>query len=419
MGLFDKIKNMFAGKTTEEQPAEANHSTAEQENRTEHLFSKYNSLTCTQIGMRHTQKNLPCCVQASSVDREDLHLLILSDGMTAESMRGAKGAALASVAAKEAMFDFAAKTDPAALSEERARYQSLLLLGKDILLRWNQAVKEDMAAQNHESDETPVDSSAYAADLLAFLVTPQYTIALRNGHSSCVLIDTEGKTETVFSMEGKREKREALSLHDKTAIMNFDFYFSEKMPAAVLAQNGSASRYYGKAEDLYAMCCRLCVDAAEGGMEHTASTMREAAVTFSEKKTSDDLAIAVLINDSYAKQNKEELTGYLEQYKTMRLADETRRQLARVTKNLKEKQNALETAQNRVAANKAEVEDLQDAPWALPGLELSEEELSGLYDGLQACEEKIECLKKDIEALQTEKNTLSEKLTGLTEKLHI
>ena len=101
----------------------------------------------------------------------------------------------------------------------------------------------------------------------------------------------------------------------------------------------------------------------------------------------------------------------------LREAEDTRRKLARINRNIREKQKAQEVALTRATENRSELESLTLQKWSIPGLEFSEDELDGLRQGIKAFEDKIVDLTKELEELETQKEEVSLKLADILEIL--
>ena len=403
MGLFDKIKNLFSGKESNENP----------ELLTEDIIEdaeshNYVTLSAVQVGKKHSKKELPCWDCVRTVEDEKLCIAILASGDKGGAARGERGAQLACAAAEEAIRTFGSHTDLTDM-DERKRYESFLLLAKEILVAWKQAVAADLAEDPCESGEP-----AYDAEIICALCTPEYFLVLQNGQNSCVILDEASVPISVFSCVRQKEKKNEGLLSSKNAMMNFQFYYSDVLPMAVWLYSNSLGRIYSKSEDLYASCTRLSLTAAENGMKSCRSAMEELLQSVSENKTSNDISAAAILSMKLLEKNRAELSNLLEYHTLWSKAEETKRQLALVARQLKEKQIVLKNTSERARHNRLELEEKDSGLWNIPGLELSDTEMAALQEGLKTYEDKIATVNHEMELLRTERMQLEVQLEEFT-----
>ena len=440
MGFLDKFKSLFGGGQKEEKPAaEVQEPVPVAETPAEEIAAeepassgKYYTLACSHVGFSHTKTGTPCQDYTSKVDEEDFHILTVSDGHGSSNfVRSDRGSRFACEAAEAAMRQFAAEIDPAELTADRRRYEALLMLCKNILLRWDEAIKADVAEHPFTEMEVAQVSDkyrdaylqgeriehAYGATLIAVLLTKDYMLALRNGDGECVVIDPKGELSTPIPWNEKCEASVVTSLCDKNAIMDFRFHYTTELPAAVFIGSDGIDNSYPKTEDLYTLYCNICTEAVANGIETARTDIIDFLPTLTEKGSQDDVSIAAILDRELLPQVNDELKFYMEHRLHLREAEDTRRKLARINRNIREKQQAQEVALTRATENRSELESLTLQKWSIPGLEFSEDELDGLRQGIKAFEDKIVELTKELEELEIQKEEVSLKLADILEIL--
>jgi len=420
MGLFDKIKNLIGSKKEDASvivDEEAVQSVAQ-------LARDFVGLSAIQAGANLTKKGLSCRDRVEVTTETDLQILVVSNGYFGnDHPRSDRGADFACKAAQAALRKFAAAYSSTALEDERKRYEAMLLMCRDLILQWHALVEVDAANLPFAEEELASVSAeykneyaegkqighAYRASVMASMCTGEYMISLGIGDGTAVTIDRSGRLHTAIGMLEKREAPAALSDHN--AIMDFRFDYTTDLPAAAFVLNDNVVRCYPKTEVVYTLCSSICTEAAENGMEMAEAKMLELMPVLAEKGSRDDAAMAALVDRAALPMIREALIFFLAYRKNLRDAEEVRRKLARINRTIREKQKALEVARTRASDSRTEMESLES--WAITGIELSEEEMKALREGIDTFEERIKLLTKELEVLQQEKEDTSLQMADL------
>ena len=156
---------------------------------------------------------------------------------------------------------------------------------------------------------------------------------------------------------------------------------------------------------------------AENGMDSCRTMLEDKLKQIAESKTAGDVSAAGILSKQILKKNKSVLEQDLKYYELWHQAEDVRRQLAVVMRQLRETQTALKTISERMETCRSELVEMDSDLWKIPGLELSAVELKGLQDGLKANEEKKQTLENSAETLRAERDLLNEQLAVLTEQI--
>ena len=407
MGLLDKIKNLFGSKEQTEIIVSPELSA---ETETVPAFD-YVSLVAAFTGLKNKKKETVCRIDTRAVSTEKLCMTILADGDSTSAVRGERGAQLACAAAEAAFQAFNAETVLNSM-DERKRYESFLLLAKDILVRWKAAVADDLAKEPLDEGE-----AAYDAELIAALCTPEYTLIVRCGQGACVIFDEKGSPSSAFPRTRKKEIIDGGVLCSRNAMMNFRFHYTESSPAAIWLYNYGVDRAHSKAEDLHATTAQLSYHMAENGINACKTMLEEKLEQIAESKNVGDVSAVGILSKHSLTKNKSTLEHNIKYHELRCQAEEMRRRLAAIMHQLRETQTALKTISERMESSRSELEDMSSNLWTIPGLELSAVELEGLRDGLKANEEKKQTLENTAERLRAERDLLNEQLAALSEQM--
>jgi len=424
MGFFDKIKSLIGAK--KEDASVIVHEEAAQP--ATQISKEYMGFSAVHTGANLTKKGMDCRDRVETTIEADLQILAIADGhFGKDHPRSDRGADFACKAVQAALRKFAATYSGTVLEDERKRYEAMLLMCRDLILQWHALVEVDAANLPFTEEELDAVSSAYKneyaegkqiehayrASVVALMCTGEYTISIGIGDGTAVIIDRNGKLHTAIEMLEKREAPAALSDHN--AIMDFRFDYTTELPAAAFVANGSVVRCYPKTEVVYTLCSSICTEAAENGEEMAKTKMMELMPVLAEKGNRDDAAMAALMDRAALPMIQEKLMFFLAYHKNLRDVEEVRRRLARINRTIRERQKALEVAQTRASDSRTEMERLES--WTITGIELSEEEMTALREGIDTFEERINLLTNELEALQREKEEASLQMADLLAQL--
>lgn len=320
--FFDKIKNKFvrSHETDEQQDSEAcvkQGDTAQWEN-----SSDFDVLALKHIGFSHLENKRPCQDNVLSSKKEKYILLSLSDGHGGSNyIRSDRGSALACKAAEEALCEFAEGLSIQKLSSERQRNEALTMVCKNILHRWNEAVKADYQKESFQESELEEVSAhykasyergqkvehAYGATLIAVLLTPEYFLAIRNGDGECIIFDDDGKFWTPIPWNEKCEASVVTSLCSDNAIDDFRWFFTNKLPAAVFLSSDGVDNSYPEQEELYDLYGSIIQEYQSCGLESVTRELEEFLPLLSEKGSQDDVSLAAIFHKHKIAELKETL----------------------------------------------------------------------------------------------------------------
>ncbi|MDD6316549.1 MAG: protein phosphatase 2C domain-containing protein [Clostridia bacterium] len=381
----------------------------------------------TVIGHSHEKKGTVCQDASIYIQKAGYTLIAVSDGHGSGNFpRSDRGSRFACQAAASAADTFVRDFDPAMLEEEGRHEAAVVQLCKNILLQWNAAVEADWKAEPiTEEEAAQADEKyraaylngercthAYGTTLLAVLMTPKYILAIRNGDGQCVTIDRTGGFDTPIPWNDKCRANMVTSLCDYNAIQEFRVWFSKDLPAAVFIGTDGIDNSYPRQADLFGLYCNICTEALRNGLETAGRDAAEFLPKLTQQGSRDDVSMAGILSGSALRAVQTELEAYLAERQRLKALEASKRQLARLNRELKELHKRLDLTEQHLQDSMQELEQVENgsSSWStIPGLEPTDAELEALMDGIRTAE----CEITDLKARQSD---LSEAVAAEKEK---
>lgn len=309
----------------------------------------YFSFAHTSIGFFHVLSGKVCQDYSLKYQDENASVIVVSDGHgSVDFPRSDRGARFACEVALESVKEFLQDVNLPVLESSSLRDNVVRQLCKNILLRWNMRVEENVNSEPFSIAELEDVSAryrgryfcgseiehAYGCTLIVFIITPYFCLALRNGDGQCVVVDREGKFTTPIPWNEKCESNITTSLCAPEAIENFRYYYSDKLPAAVFISSDGVDNSYTSMEELYNLYRSVCLKALQD-REAAADYVERILPEITKRGSMDDVSIAGLLNTQLLEYGKTVMEIALEMHQ-LRLEDKHKEQQERIiTKDIK------------------------------------------------------------------------------------
>ena len=349
MGKLDKLKiallsvvsklGMRAAKApdehTEEKEAAREPAPAEKSIR-RHAFA------VSSIGHSHKKEGTLCQDWAETAEGDGFLIIAVSDGHGSRNfVRSDRGSRFACRAALDAMHDFASEIRAEHIVGSRRANEVVSMLCKNIIMRWRDAVNEDVKACPFTEDEVKNVSDkyresylageqaehAYGATLIALLITEEYMLAIRNGDGECVTVSRRGHMDKPIPWNDKCEASVVTSMCDRSAIDEFRFFYTTDLPAAAFIGTDGVDNSYPRTEELFELYANICTEAVDNGAENMKSELEAFLPVMTEKGSGDDVSIAAILDS-------ELLNGVRDELMEQRMRVERTHELRRLNRRL-------------------------------------------------------------------------------------
>ncbi|MBQ3062902.1 MAG: protein phosphatase 2C domain-containing protein [Clostridia bacterium] len=349
MGKLDKLKiallsvasklGMGAAKApdepTEEKEAAREPAPAEKSIR-RHAFA------VSSIGHSHKKEGTLCQDWAETAEGDGFLIIAVSDGHGSRNfVRSDRGSRFACRAALDAMHDFASEIRAEHIVGSRRANEVVSMLCKNIIMRWRDAVNEDVKACPFTEDEVKNVSDkyresylageqaehAYGATLIALLITEEYMLAIRNGDGECVTVSRRGHMDKPIPWNDKCEASVVTSMCDRSAIDEFRFFYTTDLPAAAFIGTDGVDNSYPRTEELFELYANICTEAVDNGAENMKGELEAFLPVMTEKGSGDDVSIAAILDS-------ELLNGVRDELMEQRMRVERTHELRRLNRRL-------------------------------------------------------------------------------------
>ncbi|MBQ2326882.1 MAG: protein phosphatase 2C domain-containing protein [Clostridia bacterium] len=296
----------------------------------------------SSIGHSHKKEGTPCQDWAETVEGEGFCIIAVSDGHGSRNfVRSDRGSRFACRAALDAMHDFASEIRAEHIVGARRANEVVSMLCKNIIMRWREAVNEDVKACPFTEDEVKNVSDkyresylageqaehAYGATLIALLITEEYMLAIRNGDGECVTVSRKGHMDKPIPWNDKCEASVVTSMCDRSAIDEFRFFYTTDLPAAAFIGTDGVDNSYPRTEELFELYANICTEAVDNGSENMKSELEAFLPVMTEKGSGDDVSIAAILDS-------ELLPGVRDELMEQRMRVERTHELRRLNRRL-------------------------------------------------------------------------------------
>lgn len=386
-------------------------------------MEKYFSFACSQRGQSHVENNTVCQDSSDSFDGEKYTVIVVSDGHGSENFtRSDRGSKYACQAAIEAIEEFYADYDFYALKNDYYREKVVSQLCKNILLRWNKKVDEDIAKWDFSEEEVKNVSEkyknaylegrrqehAYGATLLVAIQTKHFFLALRNGDGECVTVNRKGKFSTPVPENENCEANYTTSLCDSDAISDFRYFMSfeedESFPLAVFLASDGVDNSYTNEEEMFALYRNICRIAISKGYGNTVEEVQNALAILTTKGSGDDVSIAGIVNEEGIAQIASILEKDAEARRTELL--EQREKAAQAETQKKEKQT-IKARDHQVVEDKTEILKKLEELFHMQSVRVENlEKLDDIIEMNSASQKRKKVMAKEISEYEEQKSRL-------------
>lgn len=298
-------------------------------------MESFYSFACSVIGKSHLDRRMVLQDASNVYEDESCSVIVVSDGHGSENFpRSDRGSKIACTVAVEAVREFLADLEPARLRSDADRDDIVSQLCKNILWRWNKAVRTDADEDPFTEEEASEVKEkyrsaylagervahAYGATLLLAILTRDFFLALRNGDGECVTMDEQGHFATPVPGNDKNEASFVTSLCDEDAIEDFRYFYTEAIPVAVMLGSDGVENSYVHTEELFSLYRNVCRKAAREGGPATKKEVERALSVITARGSGDDVSVACCLNlvqlqavlpalDQAAARRREQLTA--------------------------------------------------------------------------------------------------------------
>ncbi len=204
----------------------------------------------------------------------------------------------------------------ASLSHEQLQiYSSDILdqLIKNIIVRWNNLVADDMAQnpfsenelsglsdkykEKYNGEDDNEKFSVYGSTLIAVVYSPEFWFGMRIGDGKCVSISKDGSIKDPIPWDEKCFLNRTTSLCDNKAFENFRkcFYVND-FPAAIYVGTDGVDDSYGTDERLFSFYKTLTKSFAQNGFEEGKIELKEYLPKMTSQGSGDDISISGIID---------------------------------------------------------------------------------------------------------------------------
>ena len=255
----------------------------------------YNAMSLSVQGASHLRKNSVCQDSSRFVCAEGYAIAAVSDGHGSQNhFRSDIGSKLAVNVAIESVKDF--------LQHPSAHEKHLKQLAKNILLKWNNAVREHYNSNpptgEHNYDPGKIEV-IYGATLLAAAATKNYWFAIQIGDGNCVSYYADGRFEHNVPEDNRLIYNMTTSLCDADAIDSFRHYYSEEKPAAIfLTTDGVLNSFDASGGQSYfhKFLEKIMNSLQQYKPHEVEEELRSYLPELSKKGSGDDVSVAVIFD---------------------------------------------------------------------------------------------------------------------------
>lgn len=394
-------------------------------------MTQYYSFAHSVLGYSHIASGKVCQDYSLHFCGDNAAVVVVSDGHgSANFTRSDRGSRFACEETLNAVTEFLEIVDPEQLDDIRVRDEIVLQLCKNIVLRWNQRVDLDFAAEPFTEREVEGVSDryrdrylngqryehAYGATLIVAIVTKDYFLAIRNGDGQCVTVDHQGMFATPIPWNEDCEFNVTTSLCDENTIAAFRYCYSKDLPAAVFIGSDGVDDSYTSVEELYHLYRSICLKAVAEGPTEADRYIAELLPGITKRGSQDDVSVAGLLDASSLYGARETMEAIREERRLRMEQAQLDRKKQMLMRDIKMAQKQLDKATSRrrevqkaLGGNRSHQRNLLE--------QISEftKKFNLFKEKCKLLEEEEESLDKTVEEAEEEIRVLQERLLTLEE----
>lgn len=280
-------------------------------------MANYHAFHSTTRGYSHILKNT-CCEDASySIDEEDIHVAVVSDGHGDPAcFRSQIGSQLAAEIAGEKLLSFAKNIREQGweeqLFDEVNRERLVRQLIRSIIGNWNLKIAEQLEEQPITEEEFAVSRSyealyrqgeelphIFGCTLIATLITDRYLLALQQGDGRCVVVHSDCTADQPVPWDDRCVGNVCTSLCHADAIESCRYYVGDLRKDPVIAcftASDGIEDSLDSQEDVNAFVCNAASILLQEGHEKLMEQLEDYLPRMSETGSADDMSLAGIVN---------------------------------------------------------------------------------------------------------------------------